>query len=83
MFARKCVGCHTERETLIKTRKAQEWESLLKENGKPLAVLHLKSKKAKKSWNYFNSKKYAKKVKHLRDFLVEYAKGSGKVPACN
>lgn len=51
--------------------------------GKPLASLHLKSKKSKKSWKYFKSKKYSKKSKHLKQFLIEYAKDSGNVPACN
>ena len=55
----------------------------MKKKGKPLAKLHLKDKDAKKSWKYFKSKTYTKKTKHLKQFLVEYAKDSGNVPACN
>ena len=43
----------------------------------------LKDKDAKKSWKYFKSKKYTKKSKHLKQFVIEYAKDSGNVPACN
>ena len=55
----------------------------MKKKGKPLAKLHLKKKSAKKSWKYFKSKKYTKKSKHLKQFVIEYAKDSGNVPACN
>ena len=33
--------------------------------------------------NYFLSAKFQKKSRHLKDFLVQYAKDSGNVPACN
>ncbi len=32
---------------------------------------------------YFLSSKFQKKSRHLKDFLVQYAKDSGNVPACN
>jgi len=83
VFVKKCANCHRDKEVFIKSRTAVEWESILKNKGEPLLKLHLNDKKARKSWKYFNSKRYTRKVKHLRDFLVEYAKDSGKVPACN
>lgn len=55
----------------------------MKHKGKKLAEIHLNSQKAKKSWKYFKSKRFKRKAKHLKDFLVEYAKDSGRVPACN
>ena len=55
----------------------------MKKKGKALAELHLEDDKAKKSWKYFNNKLYAKDSRHLEDFLIEYAKDSGNVPACN
>ena len=55
----------------------------MKNQGEGLAKLHTENEKAKGSWKYFESKKYQKNAKHLRDFLVEYAKDSGNVPACN
>ncbi|MDH5464430.1 MAG: cytochrome C [Thiovulaceae bacterium] len=32
---------------------------------------------------YFLSGKFQKKSRHLKDFLMQYAKDSGNVPACN
>lgn len=52
-------------------------------NGDQLAQIHLNSKKAEASWDYFNNRVYTKNAKHIEDFLVEYAKDSGNVPACN
>ncbi|MEA2091483.1 MAG: cytochrome C [Campylobacterota bacterium] len=83
IFVKKCVSCHTSKQSFIKTKTVSQWEDLMENRGKPLADLHLKDKKAKDSWEYFKSKKYNKKSKHLKDFLMEYAKDSGNVPACN
>ncbi len=82
-FVKKCLKCHKSGQNFIATYKMKKWKKWMKKKGKPLANIHLKSKKAKKSWKYFKSKKYIKKSKHLRQFLVEYAKDSGNVPACN
>jgi hypothetical protein len=83
IFIKKCLKCHKEGQNFIAKYKMKKWKKWMKHKGKPLAELHLKNEKAKKSWKYFKSKKYAKKSKHLRQFLVEYAKDSGNVPACN
>jgi len=83
VFIKKCLKCHKEGQNFIAKYKMRKWKKWMKNKGKPLAKLHLKSEKAKKSWKYFESKKYAKKSKHLRQFLIEYAKDSGNVPACN
>jgi len=83
IFVKKCLKCHEAGQSFVAKYKMRKWKKLLKKKGKPLADLHLKSKKAKKSWKYFESKKYSKKSKHLKQFLVEYAKDSGNVPACN
>ena len=53
------------------------------DNGEKLAEIHLASKKAQPSWDYFNSRDFSRGAKHLEDFLVEYAADSGNVPACN
>jgi cytochrome c2 len=82
VYAKHCVACHGRQE-FIGSKIAAQWKVLLDNHGKALAKLHLKSQKAKESWGYFKSKKYTKKSRHLKDFLVEYAKDSGKVPACN
>ena len=82
VFSKHCVKCHGRQE-FIESKTQREWKKLMRNKGKKLVEIHLKSKKAKKSWKYFKSKRFQKKAKHLRDFLVEYAKDSGRVPACN
>lgn len=83
VFIKKCLSCHKDGQNFVAKYKMREWKKLMKKHGKPLAEIHLQSKKAKKSWKYFESRKYTKKSKHLKQFLVEYAKDSGNVPACN
>jgi len=83
VFVKKCLKCHDQGQSFVSQYKMKKWKKWMKKKGKPLAKLHLKDKKAKKSWKYFKSKKYTKKSKHLKQFLVEYAKDSGNVPACN
>ena len=83
VFVKKCLKCHKGGQSFVAEKKIRTWKKLMKKKGKPLADLHLKNKKAKKSWKYFKSKKYTKKTKHLKQFVIEYAKDSGNVPACN
>jgi len=83
VYVHKCSTCHTDKEAFVKSKTIQQWEKLMLNHGEPLKKLHLKSKKAKKSWGYFNTPEYTKKSKHLREFLMEYAKDSGKIPAFN
>ena len=83
VFTKVCTECHESGQAFVAKKTMYEWKKLMKNKGKLLSKLHLKEKKAKKSWKYFKSRKYAKKSRHLRDFLVEYAKDSGNVPACN
>lgn len=83
VFVKKCVKCHDTGQAFVAEHKMRQYKKWMKKRGKGLAKIHLKSKKAKKSHKYFKSKRYAKKSKHLKQFLVEYAKDSGNVPACN
>ena len=85
IFVKKCVKCHKGGQAFVAKKKKKTWKKLMKKKGKKLAIIHLKSKdpKAKKSKRYFKSRKYKKKSKHLKQFLMEYAKDSGNVPACN
>ena len=83
IFIKKCLKCHKEGQNFIAKYKMKKWKKLMKKKGRGLAEIHLRNPKAKKSWKYFKSKRYAKKSKHLKQFLVEYAKDSGNVPACN
>ena len=82
-FVKRCIVCHTERQVFILEKTIKEWESFLSKNGEALADIHFKDKLSQKSWDYFESKKYIKESKHLKQFLMEYAKDSGNVPACN
>ncbi len=83
VYIKKCRKCHGGGLEVAASKKKKSWKKLMKKKGEGLAKLHLENKKAKKSWKYFGSKKYRKRAKHLKDFLVEYAKDSGNVPACN
>lgn len=83
VFVKQCLKCHDGGQEFVAKYKMKKWKKWMKKKGKPLAEVHIKSKKAKKSWKYFKSKKYTKKTKHLKQFVVEYAKDSGNVPACN
>ncbi len=82
-YHKKCKKCHENGQEIAYSFKRKEWKKLMKNKGEGLAEIHLSSKKAKKSWKYFRSKKYRKKARHLKDFFLEYAKDSGNVPACN
>ncbi len=83
VFRKKCLHCHSSAQAFIASHTADEWKKLMGKDGSALAKLHLKTSKAKRSWQYFKSQKYTKSTKHLQQFLVEYAKDSGNVPACN
>jgi len=82
-YMKECINCHTDGQTFIKLKTISEWGHLLVERGKPLGDIHLKSIKTRKSWNYFMGKKYQKDSRHLKQFLMEYAKDSGKVAVIN
>ena len=82
-FVKKCLKCHDSGQTFVASHKMKHWKKLMRKKGKKLAQIHLESEKAKKSWKYFKSKRFKKKSRHLKQFLVEYAKDSGNVPACN
>ncbi len=82
IYSKQCVKCHG-RQDFIESKTKKEWKKLLRKKGQKLAQIHLKSEKAQESWEYFESSKFQRKSRHLKDFLVEYAKDSGRVPACN
>ncbi|WP_345974442.1 c-type cytochrome [Sulfurimonas sp. HSL3-7] len=83
VYVKKCRKCHGGGLEVAGAKKKTTWNKLLKNKGEGLAKLHLENNKAKASWKYFESKKYTKSARHLKDFMVEYAKDSGNVPACN
>jgi cytochrome c5 len=82
-FHKKCKQCHDNGQEIAATYKRSTWKKMFKKKGEGLAEVHLNSEKAKPSWKYFESKRYKKYSRHLKDFMIEYAKDSGNVPACN
>ncbi len=78
-----CKDCHGSGQTLAASKNTRTWEKLMDKKGEQLASIHLNSKKAQASWEYFADKKFTKDSKHLEDFFTEYARDSGNVPACN
>ncbi len=83
VFQKNCLQCHKPGESFIASHTIEYWQKATEQKGRKLAELHLISEKAHGSWEYFRSKKYTKKAKHLGDFLMEYAQDSGNIPACN
>jgi hypothetical protein len=78
-----CRDCHGGGQELAASKNIRTWEKLMDKKGDKLMQIHLDSKKSQASWEYFQDRKFTKDSKHLEDFLTEYAKDSGNVPACN
>ncbi|MDD4855031.1 MAG: cytochrome C [Sulfuricurvum sp.] len=83
IYVETCKDCHGGGQALAGAKNTRTWEKIMDKKGEQLADIHLSSKKAQASWEYFGDKKFTKDSKHLEDFLTEYAKDSGNVPACN
>ncbi|MDD5716702.1 MAG: cytochrome C [Sulfuricurvum sp.] len=83
IYMNSCKECHGGGQTLAASKKQRIWEKLMENKGEKLADIHLSSKKAQPSWEYFSDRSYSKDAKHLEDFLTEYASDTGNVPACN
>ena len=75
IYIESCKECHGGGQEFAASKKQRVWEKL--------ADIHLSSKKAQASWEYFDSRDFTRGAKHLEDFLIEYAGDSGNVPACN
>lgn len=83
IYIETCKECHGGGQALSGSKKQRVWGKIMDNKGEKLAEIHLSSKKAQPSWDYFSSRNYSKDAKHIEDFLVEYASDSGNVPACN
>jgi hypothetical protein len=83
MYVKEYRGCHGGGQGMAASKRAREWKKMLNNDGEELVKVHADSKKAEKSWDYFKSNNFQSNSKHLKDFLMEYSKDSGKVPACN
>jgi hypothetical protein len=83
IYIESCKECHGGGQEFAGSKKQRVWEKLMDNKGENLADIHLSSKKAQSSWDYFNSRAFTRGAKHIEDFVVEYAADSGNVPACN
>jgi cytochrome c5 len=83
IYMDSCKECHGGGQELAASKKQRAWEKLFKNKGEKLADLHLNSKKAQPSWDYFKDRNYERGARHLEDFFVDYSSDSGNVPACN
>jgi cytochrome c1 len=83
IYIETCKECHGGGQAMAGSKNMRTWGKIMDKKGEMLAEIHLSSKKAQASWEYFGDKKFTKDSKHLEDFLTEYARDSGKVPACN
>lgn len=84
-FVKRCLGCHKAGQAFVATKNKKDWKNFMKDKGEELSTIHITStnSNAEKSVEYFESEAFSKNAKHLQDFLMEYAKDSGNVPACN
>lgn len=83
VYIESCKDCHGGGQELAGSKKMSTWEKFMDKKGEKLADVHMSSRRAQASWEYFDSRKFTKDSRHLEDFLVEYARDSGNVPACN
>ncbi|HEX5670777.1 MAG TPA: cytochrome c [Sulfuricurvum sp.] len=83
VYIESCKECHGGGQELAASKNTRTWEKIMDKKGERLADIHIASKKAQPSWDYFNDRKFTKDAKHLADFLEEYSRDSGNVPACN
>ncbi len=59
---------------------AQEWRALFEEEGKGFVSEF--SRKYPEQKAFLGDPKLWKKLQHIRDFAIEYAKDSGNIPTC-
>jgi hypothetical protein len=59
---------------------AQEWSMLFEDEGK--GFIYEFSQRYPKQKAFLNDPKLWKKLQHVRDFAIEYAKDSGNIPSC-
>lgn len=83
VYITSCKECHGGGQELAASKKMRTWEKIMDNKGEKLIDIHMASKKAQASWEYFSDRKFTKDSRHLEDFLIEYARDSGNVPACN
>ena len=79
-YQKKCTICHGKALEFVNDKTSSRWKSYLADKGNILYFLHKNSEDATSSMEYFDSTKYRKNLKHLRDFFLEYASDTGNIP---
>lgn len=84
-YVKRCVKCHKAGQAFIATKTQKVWKAYMKNSGEKLADVHmaLPDNPEEKLHEYFSSELFSRNSTHLKQFLVEYAKDSGNVPACD
>ena len=79
-YMKQCKKCHGSGTKLSQKFTMDEWRDFFANSGAKLIQIHQKDANASK---YFQSERFKKKVKHLRQFFEKFAADSGNVPACS
>lgn len=84
-FVKRCTKCHKHGQAFIATKTQKDWKGYMKNSGEKLAEIHLAlpDNAEEKLHEYFSGETFSRNSTHLKQFLVEYAKDSGNVPACD
>ena len=84
-YIKRCSKCHSSGHEFISKKSSLEWQEYMKESAAKLTSVHLQigDEKIRNSYDYFKDGSIEKNSTHLLEFLMEYAKDSGRVPACN
>ena len=88
LFQKKCLSCHGKALEFVIAKDTKEWEKLTEDKGSVLLLIHLKELEGNTdeevaALKYFKGKRFPKNVRHYRDFLFEYARDTGNIPACD
>lgn len=83
-YLKQCRDCHRESAIFVKKFTISHWSELLDNEGDILSSMHTKLTQkdireeddVQDTIDYFNSKRYLKKVKHLKTFVIRFAKDS-------
>ena len=79
-YMKMCKSCHSDCGKLVTSHTQAEWKRFFNDDAKVLKTLHAKDPKAMKM---LDSKKFEKRLKHMRQFFSEFGNDTGNVPACN
>lgn len=83
IYLKECRVCHMGSKIFLNMYTLTEWEKVLGRDNTALAYIHLsksvknvnsKDGTIKDSHSYFKSNKYKKQYRHLKNFIIEFAR---------